>query len=50
LAPQVAALCGAIRNQIATNFGALDSAGLPVTGLPGTPLTLPDLGSLPACP
>jgi hypothetical protein len=50
LAPQVAALCGAIRSQIATNFGALDSAGLPVTGLPGTPLTLPDLGSLPACP
>jgi hypothetical protein len=48
---QVAALCGAIRSQIDTNFDALDSANLPVAGLPGLPLTLPNLANdLPACP
>jgi hypothetical protein len=48
---QVAALCGAIRSQIDTNFDALDSANLPVAGLPGLPVTLPNLANdLPACP
>lgn len=51
LAPRVTALCGSIRNQIESNFDALDSADLPVAGLPGLPVTLPDLAdSLPACP
>jgi hypothetical protein len=51
LAPQVGALCGSIRGQIDSNFDALDSAGLPVAGLPGLPLTLPNLAdNLPACP
>jgi hypothetical protein len=50
LAGQVAALCGSIRSQAESNFSALDSASLPVSGLPGLPVTLPNLGSLPACP
>jgi hypothetical protein len=49
LAPQVAALCGAIRSQIASNFGAQDNVGLPVSGLPGLPVTLPNIGTLPSC-
>jgi hypothetical protein len=50
LAPQVAALCGAIRSQIESNFDAQDAASLPLVGPVGS-VVLPNLpANLPTCP